>query len=77
MVEWTNVIMGVITLLGGCGWVIDRRKHKVEMRKLERWYGSRSLCPTGEPYFLFGPLRGYNNNLYHWKHRGEPCGRAG
>ena len=35
MVDWTNVIMGLITLLGGCGWVIDRKKHKVELRRLE------------------------------------------
>ena len=27
-IDWTNVILGVFTLLGGCGWVIDRKKHR-------------------------------------------------
>ena len=35
MIEWTNVILGVITLLGGCGWVIDRKKHKQEIESLK------------------------------------------
>ena len=33
-IEWTSVILGVITLLGGCGWVMDRKKHKQEIESL-------------------------------------------
>ena len=32
--EWTSVILGLMTLLGGCGWVIDRKKHKQEIESL-------------------------------------------
>jgi hypothetical protein len=31
----TSVILGVLTLLGGCGWVIDKKKHKQEMESLK------------------------------------------
>ena len=31
----TSVILGVLTLLGGCGWVIDKRKHKQEIESLK------------------------------------------
>ena len=34
-IEWTSVILGVMTLLGGCGWVIDRKKHKQEIEALK------------------------------------------
>ena len=30
----TSVILGVLTLLGGCGWVIDRKKHRQELESL-------------------------------------------
>lgn len=33
--DWTNVILGVFTLLGGCGWVIDRKKHRQEIESLK------------------------------------------
>ena len=33
-IDLTSVILGVITLLGGCGWVIDRKKHKQEIESL-------------------------------------------
>jgi hypothetical protein len=33
-IEWTSVILGVLTLLGGCGWVIDKKKHKQEIESL-------------------------------------------
>ena len=32
--EWTSVILGLMTLLGGCGWVIDRKKHRQEIESL-------------------------------------------
>lgn len=34
-IDWTSVILGVITLLGGCGWVIDRKKHRQEVESLK------------------------------------------
>ena len=33
--DWTSVILGVITCLGGCGWVIDRKKHRQEIESLK------------------------------------------
>ena len=34
-IEWTNVILGVFTLLGGCGWVIDRKKDRQEIESMK------------------------------------------
>ena len=33
--DWSSIILGVITLLGGCGWVIDRKKHRQEIESLK------------------------------------------
>ena len=33
--DWTNIILSIITLLGGCGWLIDRRKHQQEIESLK------------------------------------------
>ena len=33
--DWTSVILGVLTLLGGCGWVMDRKKHRQEVEGLK------------------------------------------
>lgn len=33
-IDLTSVILGMITLLGGCGWVIDRKKHRQEVESL-------------------------------------------
>lgn len=35
VVDWTSIVLGVITLAGGCGWVIDRKKHKEEIESLK------------------------------------------
>lgn len=35
MIDVTSIILGVLTLLGGCGWVIDRKKHKQEIESLK------------------------------------------
>lgn len=32
--DWTSVILGVLTLLGGCGWVVNRRKYRQEVESL-------------------------------------------
>jgi hypothetical protein len=34
-INWTELILGVMTLLGGCGWVIDRKKHRQEVEGLK------------------------------------------
>lgn len=34
-IEWTSIIMGVLTLFGGCGWVIDHKKHRQEIENLK------------------------------------------
>ena len=33
--DWTSIVLGVMTLLGGCGWVIDRKKHRQEVESLK------------------------------------------
>ena len=35
VVDVTSVILGLMTLLGGCGWVIDKKKHKQEIESLK------------------------------------------
>ena len=32
---WSNIILGILTLLGGCGWLIDRKKHRQEIESLK------------------------------------------
>jgi hypothetical protein len=34
-VDWTNIILALITLLGGCGWILDRKKHRQEVEGLK------------------------------------------
>ena len=34
-IDLTSIILAVITLLGGCGWVIDRKKHYQEIESLK------------------------------------------
>lgn len=34
-IEWTNIILAVITMLGGCGWVVDRKKQRQEIESLK------------------------------------------
>lgn len=33
--DWTSIILGIITLLGGCGWLVDRRKYRQEVESLK------------------------------------------
>ena len=33
--EWTSIVLAIITLLGGCGWLFDRHKHKQEVEGLK------------------------------------------
>ena len=35
MIDWSNIILGILTLLGGCGWLIDRKKHRQEIERLK------------------------------------------
>ncbi|MBO4487782.1 MAG: hypothetical protein J5729_05415 [Bacteroidaceae bacterium] len=32
--DWTSITLAIITLLGGCGWAIDRKKHRHEIASL-------------------------------------------
>ena len=32
--NWTEIVLGLMTLLGGCGWLIDRKKHRQEVESL-------------------------------------------
>ena len=34
-IDLTSVILGVLTLLGGCGWVIDKKKHRQEVESIK------------------------------------------
>ena len=33
--EWTSIVLALITALGGCGWLIDRKKHRQEIESLK------------------------------------------
>ena len=33
--DWTSIVLGVLTLVGGCEWIVDRRKHKQEVEGLK------------------------------------------
>ena len=33
-IGWTSIVLSVLTLLGGCGWLIDRKKHRQEVESL-------------------------------------------
>ena len=33
--DWSNIILGILTLLGGCGWLLDRKKHRQEVEGLK------------------------------------------
>lgn len=35
MIEWTSVVLGGMTLVGGCGWVVNHHKYKQEVKHLE------------------------------------------
>lgn len=35
MIDVTSVVLGLMTLLGGCGWFIDRRKHRQEIESMK------------------------------------------
>ena len=35
MMEWTSIVLALITALGGCGWLIDRKKHRQEIESLK------------------------------------------
>ena len=34
-IDWTSIILALITLLGGCGWLLDRKKHRQEVEGLK------------------------------------------
>ena len=34
-IGWTSIVLSVLTLLGGCGWLVDRKKHRQEVESLK------------------------------------------
>ena len=34
-IDLTSIILALITLLGGCGWLLDRKKHRQEVEGLK------------------------------------------
>ena len=34
-IDWTNIILAVLTLIGGCGWIVNRRKYRQEVESLQ------------------------------------------
>ena len=34
MNEWLNWVMGLLTLVAGCGWLFDRKRHRQEVESL-------------------------------------------
>ena len=41
--EWTSIILGVLTLLGGCGWFVEGRKHREATRVLNADYRLKNM----------------------------------
>ena len=33
--DWTSIVLGVLTFISGFGWLIDRKKHKQEIESLK------------------------------------------
>ena len=33
--NWTEIILALLTMLGGCGWFVSGRKHKHEIESLK------------------------------------------
>ena len=34
-IDITNIILAVLSLIGGCGWIVNRRKYRQEVRSLQ------------------------------------------
>ena len=51
MIDATSVVLGLITLAGGCGWLVDRRKHRQEVESLraDNRQKDMNLSRNGEP----------------------------
>lgn len=33
--DWTEIILGIMTLVGGCGWVVNQHKYRQEVEGLK------------------------------------------
>ena len=33
--DWTSIVLGVLTFISGFGWLIDRKKHRQEIEALK------------------------------------------
>lgn len=53
MIDVTSIVLGVLTLAGGCGWVVNRRKYKAEVQQkcmdLAKEYVEEFRRNIGEP----------------------------
>lgn len=53
MIDVTSIVLGFLTLAGGCGWAIDRRKYKAEVQQkymdLAKEYVEEFRKNIGEP----------------------------
>ena len=53
MIDVTSIVLGVLTLAGGCGWVVNRRKYKDEVQQnymdLAKEYVEEFRRNIGEP----------------------------
>jgi hypothetical protein len=34
-INWTEIILGILTLVGGCGWVVNHHKYRQEVEGLK------------------------------------------
>lgn len=34
--DWTNIVLAVITLIGGCGWIVDRKKYQETIAGMQK-----------------------------------------
>ena len=44
-IDWTNIILAVLTLIGGCGWIVNRRKYRQEVRSVQGGQSAEGYGP--------------------------------
>ena len=68
-IDLTSVILGVLTLLGGCGWVIDKKKHRQEVESMKADIRQKELDLGTD--FVKKDLRDAIEGIYDCPYRGE------
>lgn len=61
MINWTEVLLSLMTLLGGCGWFVAGKKHKKEVEGMETENQMKKLDLSSEfankfKELIIGPL---------------------